>query len=73
MWDLERTCVCCNKEGVWAKDLGERPDDPVWQSCYCSNVFTLDALRFLKNGSSGVMRKLKEAAWMQSLVCEVRW
>ena len=47
MWDLERTCACCNKEGVCAKDLAKRPDDPVWQS-YCPNAFTFDALLKLK-------------------------
>jgi hypothetical protein len=47
MWDLERTCACCNKEGVCAKDLAERPDDPVWKS-YCPNAFTLDTLLKLK-------------------------
>ena len=47
MRDLERTCACCNKDGVCAKDLAERPDDRVWQS-YCPNAFTLDALLKLK-------------------------
>jgi hypothetical protein len=47
MRDLERTCACCNKEGMCAKDLTERPDDPIWQS-YCPNAFTLDALLKLK-------------------------
>jgi hypothetical protein len=51
MSDLERTCTCCNKEGVCAKDLEERPNDPVWKS-YCSNAFTLDALLKLKTRGS---------------------
>ena len=32
MWDLERTCACCNKEGACAKDLAKNSDDPVWKS-----------------------------------------
>jgi hypothetical protein len=47
MRHLERTCACCNNEGVCAKDLAERQDDRVWQS-YCPNAFTFDALVKLK-------------------------
>ena len=51
MWDLERTCGCCNKEGVRAKDVAERPDHTGWQS-YWRNAFTLDAFLKLKSRSS---------------------
>jgi hypothetical protein len=71
MWDLERTCGCCNKEAMCAKDLAERPDDPAWQS-YCPNAFTLDALLKLKARSSGVMGKLNEARSVRRLAGEVR-
>jgi hypothetical protein len=48
--DLERTCACCNEKGVCEKDLGKRPDDPVWKS-YCPNAVTLASLTKLKGST----------------------
>ena len=45
MLDLQRLCTNCASKRRCQRDLGRRPDDPVWRQ-YCPNEGTLKALQF---------------------------